>query len=162
VGSTRRPDLPTGYNIDRYGAKLGSGKAVYMAATEALRSWLMFELGWLSVFPLHTEIREGSVVAVVASHLGFRSVNVSRIVYVEESEKSCCFAYGTLAEHAETGEERFTVRWSAEDDSVWYEILAISKPRHFLAMLGYPFSRSLQRRFGRDSVAAMTTAIRKR
>ena len=133
-----------------------------MAARNALRSWLMFDLGWLSVFPPNTEVRDGAVVAVVASHLGFWSVNVSRIVYVEELERSCCFAYGTLAEHAETGEERFTIRWSADDDSVWYEILAVSRPKQFLAKLGYPISRRLQKRFGRDSVAAMTRATQNR
>ena len=38
------------------------------------------------------------------------------------------FAYGTLREHAESGEERFTVEWSRDDDRVWYDILAFFAP----------------------------------
>ena len=42
-----------------------------------------------------------------------------------------------------------------EDRSVWYDILAFSKPRHVLAKLGYPLSRYLQRKFARDSLKIM-------
>ncbi|HEV3306332.1 MAG TPA: DUF1990 family protein [Candidatus Sulfotelmatobacter sp.] len=68
------------------------------------------------------------------------------------------FAYGTLGEHAESGEERFTVEWSRDDDSVWYDILAFSRPRQMLARLGYPLSRLLQKRFAEDSKAAVAKA----
>jgi uncharacterized protein (UPF0548 family) len=69
------------------------------------------------------------------------------------------FAYGTLPGHAESGEERFTVEWHEADAAVWYDILAFSRPQHFLARLGYPFARRLQRRFAKDSVAAMLRAV---
>ena len=61
------------------------------------------------------------------------------------------FAYGTLPEHAESGEERFLIEWDrAGDGGVWYDILAFSRPRQFLARLGHPWVRRLQKRFGRD------------
>ena len=69
------------------------------------------------------------------------------------------FAYGTLPGHAERGEERFLVEWSHEDDSVFYDVLAFSRPNHLLAWLGYPFARILQRRFARDSKEAMKEAV---
>lgn len=69
------------------------------------------------------------------------------------------FAYGTLSEHAESGEERFTVEWHEQDDAVWYDILAFSRPQQLLARLGYPFARRLQKRFARDSAAAMLRAV---
>jgi uncharacterized protein (UPF0548 family) len=121
----------------------------------------MFDLGWLRIFPQDTEIRRGAVVAAVVSHLGFWSVNVSRIVYVAEPEPqiSFAFAYGTLPEHAETGEERFAVSWNQEDDSVWFDILAFSKPKSLLAQIGYPLGRRLQRRFAHDSLAAMARSV---
>jgi len=59
-----------------------------------------------------------------------------------------------LPGHVARGEERFQVE-IAEDDSVWYDILAFSQPRHLLTKIGYPFVRRLQNRFGRDSAAAM-------
>jgi hypothetical protein len=70
------------------------------------------------------------------------------------------FAYGTLAEHAESGEERFTVEWHGEDDTVWYDVLAFSRPRQVLARLGYPLSRLLQKRFAEGSKATMLQAAR--
>ena len=69
------------------------------------------------------------------------------------------FAYGTLDDHMETGEERFSVEFRREDDSVWYDLFAFSRPRHPLARVGRPISRMLQRRFARDSLAAMTRAV---
>lgn len=45
------------------------------------------------------------------------------------------FAYGTLPGHVESGEERFQIEWHRSDDSVWYDILAFSRPNHPLARL---------------------------
>ena len=69
------------------------------------------------------------------------------------------FAYGTLPGHAESGEERFNVEWHEQDDAVWYDIVAFSRPQQFLARLGYPFARRLQKRFARDSAAAMRRGV---
>ena len=68
------------------------------------------------------------------------------------------FAYGTLPEHGERGEERFTVEWNHEDNSVWYDILAISRPG-FWATLGYPVTRAMQKRFAKDSLASMQRQV---
>jgi uncharacterized protein (UPF0548 family) len=46
------------------------------------------------------------------------------------------------------------------DGSVWYDLLAFSTPRYWLVRLGYPLTRRLQRRFVRDSLAAMVRAAR--
>jgi uncharacterized protein (UPF0548 family) len=59
----------------------------------------------------------------------------------------------------ERGEERFSVEYHREDDSVWYDLLAFSIPLHWLAILGYPLSRAAQRRFATDSKAAMLRAV---
>jgi uncharacterized protein (UPF0548 family) len=117
-------------------------------------------LGWVNIFPGDTGIRPGVVVAVVVSHFGFWSVNISRVIYVDPQDASYGFAYGTLAEHAESGEERFAVTWDQTDDSVWYDVLAFSKPHHALAKIGYPLSRLLQKRFARDSMAALVQRCR--
>ncbi len=59
----------------------------------------------------------------------------------------------------EQGEERFTVEWRADDDSVWYELFAFARPNGLLANLGYPFVRLVQKRFARDSYHAMLRAV---
>jgi uncharacterized protein (UPF0548 family) len=51
------------------------------------------------------------------------------------------------------------VGWDEADDAVWYDILAFSRPQQFLARLGYPLARRLQKRFARDSAAAMRRAV---
>jgi uncharacterized protein (UPF0548 family) len=120
----------------------------------------MFDTGWIDLCWPDAPIRVGSTVAVVARHYGFWSLNASRVVYVVDdrgAQPRFGFAYGTLPEHAETGEERFTVELRPADETVWYEIYAFSRPNG-LARVGYPFSRRLQKRFARDSKEAMRRA----
>jgi uncharacterized protein (UPF0548 family) len=69
------------------------------------------------------------------------------------------FAYGTLPGHAESGEERFSIEWDQNTNQVSYDILAFSRPNYLLARLGYPMVRRAQKRFARESAAAMLRAI---
>jgi uncharacterized protein (UPF0548 family) len=150
--------VPTGYNVDRNRIQLGSGEGTWQRAAEAIRKWRMFSMPWVNLHFASAPIQVGTDVAVSVHHLGFYSLNACRIVYVVDEDvpiKRFGFAYGTLAEHAESGEERFTVEWNREDDGVWYDILAFSRPRQMLARLGYPLSRLLQKRFAQGSKAAM-------
>ena len=57
----------------------------------------------------------GSDVAILIHHFGCHSLNGARIVYLIDDDgpvKRFGFAYGTLQEHAESGEERFMVEWN--------------------------------------------------
>lgn len=152
---------PAGYVVDRTRTRLGAGRDVFERARSALAQWKHFELGWLHASLPRTPLEAGQVVAVTA-HLGpVWWLNACRIVYVIDEQKPIRqfgFAYGTLPDHAESGEERFLLEWDPRDDQVWYDILAFSRPRHPLARLGYPIVRRMQKRFGRDSAAAMRAA----
>jgi uncharacterized protein (UPF0548 family) len=64
-----------------------------------------------------------------------------------------------LPEHAEMGEERFTVEFHPGDESVWYDIYAFSRPRAF-ALMAFPYTRALQKKFAYDSKLAMQKAVR--
>src|SRR4029077_17849423 len=95
----------------------------------------------------------------VVRWFGLWSLNACRIVYVVDEDRPIRrfgFAYGTLADHAESGEERFSIEWRRDDDSVWFDIRAFSRPVHWLARAGYPLSRALQRRFAREAMREMT------
>jgi uncharacterized protein (UPF0548 family) len=157
VGSTRGT-LPGGFAVDRHAVELGRGAAVFERAREAVRSWSMFDIGWLELSPPDTPLVPGSTVAVLAHTFGVWSAHICRVVYVIDEERRYGFAYGTLPEHAESGEELFSVEWRA-DGPVWYEILAFSRPRHPAAKLAYPVSRILQAKFRRDSGRAMKRAV---
>jgi uncharacterized protein (UPF0548 family) len=156
-------DLPDGYNVDESRILLGSGENIWRRSVEAIRGWQMFNMPWVRLFWPTSPIQVGVDVAILIEHFGFRSLNASRIVYVVDEDGPVAkygFAYGTLMEHAERGEERFTVEWNRSEDKVWYAILAFSRPNKQLARLGYPLSRKLQRRFAEDSKAAMLGATR--
>ena len=161
VGATAAAP-PFGYVVDRTRIKLGEGKEVFAAAQAALERWEHFSLGWVEAWPSDTPIKPGQVVAVIARLFGLWWLNCCRIVYVVEEPgpvRRFGFAYGTLPEHAESGEERFTVEWHQDDDAVWYDILAFSRPNQAIVRLGYPWVRRIQKQFARDSAAAMVRAV---
>jgi len=160
VGASRR-NAPAGYQIDHNRVQLGEGRAAFARAVEALRNWKQFDLGWVSAYPTTAPLEPGVTVAVRVRHYGFWSLNAARIAYTIEEEGTVVrfgFAYGTLPDHAEMGEERFTVEWHHEDGSVWYDLFAFSRPNHALAAFGKPFARRLQKRFAKDSMRAMAKA----
>jgi uncharacterized protein (UPF0548 family) len=161
VGATAS-ELPAGYDIDRNRVRVGAGVRDFHRAVQALLSWRMFDLGWVAAIPREPTIREGAPVAVVAHAYGLWFVNACRVVYTVDEKHNGVhrtgFAYGTLPEHVESGEERFLIELDAAG-AVWYDILAFSKARHPLARLGYPLTRALQQRFARDSMNRMVHAI---
>src|SRR4051812_26967573 len=148
-----------GFRFDTAHAAIGKGKAAFARAQQALREWRQFDLGWVELFPRAAPIETGTVVAVAVHHLGLWSLNGCRIVYsVGDEQSSFGFAYGTLMNHAEMGEEIFEVAMTEADDVI-YRIRAASQPRALLARIGYPYTRLSQARFRRDSMAAMQRAI---
>ena len=159
VGATKTR-APSGYTIDHNRVQLGRGEETYRRAVAAIQRWQQFELGWAMIQPAAMPLEPGTTVAVLAKVFGFWSLNAARIVYVfdERTDKSRFgFAYGTLPDHVESGEERFTVEW-CEDDSVWYDIYAFSRPKHPLVRVGFPVARMLQKSFVKDSLKVMVSA----
>lgn len=153
VGATNATP-PDGYNVDDNRIELGRGEATYRSAVEALKKWRHFELGWVAIVPSGVVVEVGATVAVKARAFGTWSLNASRVVYVIDESRRFGFAYGTLPDHVEKGEERFMVEWRA-DDSVWYSILAFSRPQHPFVRLSAPLARRLQHQFARDSLNRM-------
>lgn len=154
---------PAGFVVDRTRIKLGEGESVLRSAIAALRRWEQFNLGWVEAWPSDTPVRPGEVVAVMGRAIGVWWLNACRVVYVVDEAGPISkfgFAYGTLPGHVASGEERFLVEWGRDDDAVWYDILAFSRPNHVLTRLGYRMVRRLQKRFGRDSAASMLKAVR--
>lgn len=153
---------PAGFVVDRTRIQLGEGEAVYESASAALRRWDHFRLGWVDVWSPETPIEAGEVVAVMGRALGLWWLNCCRIVYVVNETgpiRKFGFAYGTLPGHVESGEERFVIEWNQGDNSVWYDILAFSRPSQVLIRLGSPIVRRMQKRFGRDSAAAVFRSV---
>ncbi|CAL5219915.1 g1845 [Coccomyxa viridis] len=124
-------------------------------------------------------MQEGAAVILITRIFGAAYVLTPlRITYAVESsgvhcipgsEATCnirqlpCFAKGERFDLALTSlegsalgiEERYSVQWCQEDDSVWYEMYAISKPATLDAYLGYPLLRYYQRKVREASIAVM-------
>jgi uncharacterized protein (UPF0548 family) len=160
VGASR-VQAPSGYTVDHNRVQLGKGADCFKRAKQAIKAWRMFDISWLELCWPNSPIEAGTTVAVLVSHLKFWSLNACRIVCVIQEGHATeiyGFAYGTLNDHGETGEERFTVEFNPMDQSVWYDICAFSWPQ-LLPSLVYLFTRSLQKRFARDSLQAMLRAV---
>jgi uncharacterized protein (UPF0548 family) len=159
VGLAKEPRA--GFAVDEQIAVIGNGAAAFERAASALAAWKHFDLSWVSVRPPGLPIDPGTVVAVVVRHLGLWSMNGCRVVYSvgARSGQEFGFAYGTLTNHAEAGEEIFKVSLDPNSGDVTYSIRAVSRPQALLARLGYPVTRSLQARFRRESARAMIQAL---
>ena len=159
VGATNATP-PAGYTIDHNRVQLGHGEGAYRLAVAALKYWRQFDLGWVTIVPRGVPIEVGATVAIKARAYGTWSLSASRVVYKIDEPRRFGFAYGTLPDHVECGEERFMIEW-LRDDSVWYDILAFSRPRHPLVRLSSPLARLLQKRFARESMLKVQACVRK-
>jgi uncharacterized protein (UPF0548 family) len=168
VGCTRSssPVVDRGWNCDRERVLLGRGREAFERACEAIRQWRMFPAAVAKLCWPDCPIEVGKIAGVLyhARPLGLWMLFPARIVYVIDEETSAGvrrfgFAYGTIADHPETGEERFLVEWDRETGEVWYDLLAVSRPGHWLARLGYLYTRYEQARFRRLSAAEMLRAV---
>jgi len=154
VGSTLA-ELPRNYTIDHNRCELGIGDETFESAKEAIDNWEMFNIGWIELYDDRAPIINGQTIALLIKHFGFYSLNATRIVYTINEPNRYGFAYGTLTQHGEIGEERFLVELEDRTGKVYYDILAFSRPGHFLAKIGYPLTRMLQKHFAKDSMQAM-------
>ena len=152
----------TGYKVDEMVVPIGRGTKDFDRAKAALAAWKHFDIGWLQAVPASAVVEPGTVVAVIIRHFGFWSLNGARVVYVVGDRQSATrfgFAYGTLVNHAEAGEELFEVFVDPSTEDVMYRIRAASRPRSPLTYIGYPLVRMLQAACRRDSGVAMTRVV---
>jgi uncharacterized protein (UPF0548 family)/predicted kinase len=161
VGATRAmKEPPTGFVVDHTRIQLGHGQRVFETAKRALMRWEQFRLGWVEAHSDEERIQPGNHVAVLAHQFGLHWLNACRVIYVVDETGPVSrygYAYGTLPDHPAIGEERFLVEWNPADGGVWYDILAFSRPRGIMKV-GYRWMRAIQKRFGKDSAAAMVRA----
>jgi uncharacterized protein (UPF0548 family) len=143
VGATRTGDLPPGYQHDHYLCPLGSGDAVFDAARDGMRAWACHDGAGITRMPERPELRVG-VTLVQALPIGPAWVPAAcRIVWVEDEPDRFGFAYGTLSEHPESGEEAFVVSRDP-NGRVRLDIVVFSRARHPLARIGWVVGRRIQ------------------
>lgn len=140
VGATAGP-LPAGYHHVQKSAVIGRGRSRFEEAAENGIRWGMLRGAGLRVDATSEVATVGSEVIV---HLGPVRAPC-RVVYVVDEPDRRGFAYGTLPGHAESGEERFVVRYDPATDEVYAEVTAFSRHATWWSRLGSPVTTVAQR-----------------
>lgn len=150
VGATR-DRLPVGYrHVDRC-VRIGTGRARFEEAAQRVMRWGMLRGAGAGV-TASTEVAEVGSVAVV--RLGPVRAPC-RVVYVIAEEDRRGFAYGTLAGHAESGEEYFGVRYDPADQAVYAEVKAFSRHATWWSKAAGPITSRLQQIMARRYLSAV-------
>jgi uncharacterized protein (UPF0548 family) len=140
VGATAGP-LPAGYHHVQKSAVIGRGRQRFEEAADKGMRWGMLRGAGLRVEATTEVAVVGSEVIV---HLGPVRAPC-RVVYLVDEPDLRGFAYGTLPGHAESGEERFVVRYAAASDEVVAEVTAFSRHATWWSRLGSPVTSVAQR-----------------
>ena len=156
VGATRGDDLPSGYTHDHYSVPLGHG--VFETAKLGLREWCAHIGAGVSIYPPAPPIHP-DVNVVLSFRTGpLSAIAACRIVYVCDDPDRFGFAYGTLPEHPETGEEAFVIERDAAG-GVSFVITAFSRPASAITRLAKPLARVVQQRVTCQYLEALRTYV---
>ncbi|HEX4321954.1 MAG TPA: DUF1990 domain-containing protein [Acidobacteriaceae bacterium] len=151
--------VPPGYVRGHMRTQIGRGREAFEAARAAFRQWKQFDVGWVRVANPEVPVEQEEIVAVEAHTFGLWSVNYSRILYVIDEPGRFGFGYGTTPMHVERGEERFLIEYYPVSGEVYYDLLAVSQPAHWLVKLAGLLARGKQRCFARESHAKMAQVV---
>jgi uncharacterized protein (UPF0548 family) len=148
--------MPGGYHHDQWEADLGRfDQAAFDRLGAALLGWQVQRGAGLSVYPAGP-VRPGLTFAFWFRLAGIYVTAAGRVVYVTSETSRRGFAYGTLPQHPEQGEEAFHL--VREDSRMLFRVTAFSRPRHPLARLGAPVSRLVQLHMNQAYLRAMRSA----
>ncbi|MER6617970.1 DUF1990 family protein [Streptomyces xantholiticus] len=148
VGATRRGPLPAGYQHLHHTARIGTGRAAFEAAGSAVTTWRMHRASGAEL-RTSAERAEPGVRLEVSVGIGpLRIAAPCEVIWSVYDNDRTGFGYGTLTGHPELGEESFTVDLR-DDGSVWFTVLAFSRPAVWYSRLGGPLVPVLQHWYAR-------------
>lgn len=151
-------EMPPGYHHDEWEADLGPfSPDTFGRLADELRRWRAQTGSGLTIYP-GEPVRPGLTFALWFRLPAAYATAAGRVVYLTDEPDRSGFAYGTLPAHPEQGEEAFHL--VREADRLLFRVRAFSRPRHPLARLGAPVSRTLQRRMNQAYLETMREAAR--
>ncbi|MEU0623148.1 DUF1990 domain-containing protein [Streptomyces rubiginosohelvolus] len=153
VGATRLGPLPRGYHHLHHSTRVGRGAADFAAAGAAITEWRMHRASGARVKASARRAEPGGDVRVSLGLGPLRFTAPCEVIWTAYGEDGRTgFGYGTLAGHPERGEECFVVDL-ADDGTVWFTVLAFSRPASWYTRLAGPLVPVVQhwyaRRLGR-------------
>ncbi|MET9922498.1 DUF1990 domain-containing protein [Streptomyces sp. NPDC006435] len=148
VGATRLGPLPDGYHHLHHRTRVGRGRADFEAAGAAVTEWRMHRTGGARVRASAGRAEAGVRVRVSLGLGPLRFTAPCRVVWAAYEQDRTGFAYGTEIRHPERGEESFVVEL-ADDGTVWFTVLAFSRPAVWYTRLAGPVVPVLQRCYAR-------------
>jgi uncharacterized protein (UPF0548 family) len=148
VGATRLGPLPTGYHHLHHRAPVGRGRADLEAAGAAVTEWHMHRAGGARVRASAPRAGDGVRVRVSLGIGPLRFTAPCQVVWTAYEQDRIGFAYGTEVRHPERGEECFVVEL-ADDGTVWFTVMAFSRPAAWYTRLAGPVVPVLQRLYAR-------------
>jgi uncharacterized protein (UPF0548 family) len=128
------------------------------AAAAALRRWVPHAGIRARIHPANAAMEVGTTVLVVAPFGPFEMAVPDRIVAVVDEPTRFGFAYGTLAGHAEAGEELFLAEQVARH-RLRLTVRVHARPATWPARLGAPLVTLLQRAAARRYLDAWAAEI---
>ncbi|MFJ9637798.1 DUF1990 family protein [Streptomyces sp. NPDC101178] len=152
IGATRLGPLPTGYNHLHHRTRVGRGPDDFAAAGAAVTEWRMHRASGVGIEASAARAEPGASVRVSLGVGRLRLGVPCEVIWTAYEEGRTGFGYGTLSGHPENGEECFVVDL-ADDGTVWFTVMAFSRPAVWYARLAGPLVPRLQlwyaRRLGR-------------
>ncbi|MCA1269619.1 DUF1990 domain-containing protein [Streptomyces rubiginosohelvolus] len=153
VGATRLGPLPRGYHHLHHSTRVGRGAEDFAAAGAAITEWRMHRASGARVEASARRAEPGGDVRISVGLGPLRFAAPCEVIWTAyEEDGRTGFGYGTLPGHPENGEECFVVDL-AEDGTVWFTVLAFSRPASWYTRLAGPLVPVVQhwyaRRLGR-------------
>ncbi|MFJ1596356.1 DUF1990 family protein [Streptomyces sp. NPDC088261] len=146
VGATRLGPLPRGYRHLFHTARIGRGRPAFEAAGAAVTTWAMHRRAGTRIRARSARAEAGGAVEVSLGAGPLRVRAPCRVVWTAYEKDRTGFAYGTLPGHPERGEESFMVDLH-EDGTVWFTVMAFSRPARWYTRLAGPLVPVLQRAY---------------
>lgn len=161
VGATLLGPLPDGYHHLHHRTRVGRGTADFEAAGAAVTGWRMHRAAGAGVNATAPRAEAGTGVAISLGIGRLRVTAPCEVVWAVYESERIGFAYGTLDRHPERGEECFVVDL-ADDGSVWFTVMAFSRPACWYARLAGPLVPPVQRWYARRLGRALRRTVASR
>ncbi len=148
--------MPPGYHHGQWETELGDfSDERFDRLADALLGWQAQRGSGIAIYP-GEPARPGLTFALSLRFPAGWVAAAGRVVYVTREPGRCEFAYGTLPQHPEQGEEAFQIM--RQGQRIVFTVCAFSRPAHPLVKLGAPVGRALAERVNQGYLTAMRAA----